>query len=165
MIMKQGFTIMEVMLTIALLGIMVSIFFPMLSFLIAKSNYLSYRSEAGLVLQEGIEVTYNTLLGNWDDDFIIYTEGNPYHPYVDLAVGKWSLSTGAETGVEGRFDRSITLSKVCRDPSSGNWSESSGGCTTPLVWDKNSKLIRTEVQWTENGVVNNQKLQLLVVKL
>lgn len=160
---RPGFTIIEVVLTIALLAILTSTLFPLVAWLTAKSRSLKYQGEAGMVMQEGVEVAYNKLLSDWDEKFSQYPEGDLFHPAVE--DGKWILSSGEETGVNGRFSRNITLSKICRNKADGKYKEGITGCADTWQWDKNSKLVKVHVEWNEKGEKVHDDMQLLVTKL
>lgn len=154
---------MEVIVAIAVLTILIAVFFPVVGWLTAKTKYLQYDNQASALVQEGIEVTYDVLQNDWDEDFERYVENADYHPVPDM--GKWTLSSGDEDGVEGRFTRSVTVSKICRNTVDGKWVEGITGCSGSWVWDINSKLVKTRVIWVERGRTKTLDARFLISRI
>jgi len=162
---KSGFTLLEVVISLAVLSILVATFMPILGWLMTRSKATMYDTQAGLILQEGMEVSYNVMVGSWDEDWSVYPEGK-YHPAIDVSASpeKWVLLSGAQTGVQAKFDRQIEIKPVCRNNGDGKLIP--GNCPpTAGTRDNNSKLLTTTVNWLENGRPKSISAELLVVNL
>ena len=162
---RQGFSLIEVLVALAMLSIIMATFFPLLGWLISRSRASIYDAQATLVLQEAMESAYNVMAGNWDDDWEDYPEGI-YHPAADVTSTPevWVLLPGPESGVEARFNRQIEITAVCRDQ--GNGERNNGACPpTAETRDNNSKMMVATVDWMEGGRVKSLSANLLVVKM
>lgn len=150
--MKRGFLIIETLISLVILGIIVVAVFPTLNFMLTRIKRTGFDSQAGQLLEEGMEVSYNVVMSDWDNYYTAVT----YHPVLNDISHTWELSPGSETMIEGKFDRSIVLLPVCRitnDPAP----YTTGDCTAPYALDPHSLVIRTTVSWTERG--DSQKIQ------
>jgi hypothetical protein len=161
---KSGFTVVEVMLSITIMTMVAVAVFPIVGFLVSRGRNFVNENRAGFLLQEGMEVTYNVFLGQWDESWLRYPEGI-YHPAVEVDSGQneWILLTGLQNGLETRFSRQIEIFKVCRDSASGEMV--SFPCFGANVWDKKSRLVKTTVYWQEGGKVESVSSDLLLTEL
>lgn len=162
---RVGFSLIEVLVALAILSILLATFIPLLSWLISRSRASAYDSQATLVLQEAMEVAYNVMAGNWDGDWSQYPEGI-YHPAVDVSVSPayWILLPGSEAGVEAKFNRQIEILAICRNQ--GNGDRLNGACPPSSgTRDDDSKLFVATVDWTEGGRIKSISAQLLVTKM
>lgn len=160
-----GFTLLEVLIAFGYLAIVVATFLPLLSWLISRSRASAYDAAASLVLQEGMEVGYNVLTGEFDADWLRYPEG-VYHPAVDMTVSPevWTLLPDEQIGVEARYDRRIEITGVCRDQVTGE--RLTGECLiNSPTRDNNSKVLKTTVEWREQGRDKSVSAELLVTNL
>lgn len=155
---------MEVMISITVLTMVTVSVLPIVGWLISRGRNFANENRAGFLLQEGMEVGYNVFLDKWDDEFVVYPEGI-YHPAVSVADGQdsWVLLPGAQDGLETRFSRKIEVGKVCRDQTSGEWSEFP--CSGTNVFDEKSRIIKTSVYWNESGKPTSVNAKLLLTKL
>jgi prepilin-type N-terminal cleavage/methylation domain-containing protein len=160
-----GFTLLEVIIAIAMLTMLSASFLPITAWLTVRSRTYQYDSQASLVLQQSMETAYNVLISVWDGSWATFPAG-VYHPAIDTGINpnQWTLVPGQEYGVETRFDRQIEIGPVCRNPTTGKLSESYP-CTGSNVEDSNSKVIKTTVSWKEAGKDKNVTAQLLVTNL
>lgn len=161
----KGFTLIEVLITLAMLSILIATFLPILGWLISRTKASAYDAQASLVLQEAIEVSYNIMVGGWDEDWSRYPEGI-YHPALDVGNDPpvWVLLENRETGVEARFNRQIEILAVCRNQ--GNGEILTGVCPENAVTrDNNSKILRATVDWIENGRTKSITGELLVTNI
>jgi len=162
---KSGFTLIEVLVSLAILAILLTTFLPLLGWLISRTRATEYDAQASLVLQEAMEVSYNVMAGSWDRSWSVYPAGI-YHPSLDVSMSpeKWILVSGNETGVEARFDRKIEILPVCRNQ--GNGDILPGVCNMHAgTVDDNSKMVVGTVEWKENGRPKSISAQLLVTYL
>lgn len=155
--MKDGMTIVEVLIAIVVLSVTAATVFPAMGWLITRSRTLQYDVAAAAVMQEGMEAAYNVLLSDWG----AMEAGKTYSPGVLVAGGRseWTVTEG-ESVVETRFTRGITVSAVCRDGQTGERTDCDGG-----VEDVNSKLLKTTVKWEERGGDKSVQAELLVTQL
>jgi len=157
-----GYIVLEALLSIVVLSMVVLSVFPMLSFLLKRSERSRYEARAGVLLQEAMEISYNVLLSGWDS----YTEGE-YKPALDAVTNRWVLVSGEDTNLETRFSRSIKISYVCRNLEGGKPIDPEifepNPC--PGILDAKSKWIKTTVSWDEAGEVKKTSANLLALDL
>lgn len=161
--MKKGFTLIEVLVSIAIISILAASIFPVLGWMVLKSRQFQYDSEAATVLLEGTEATYNYFLS--ESDWSTYPDGN-----YQLAISggnSWVLQPGGAVKRLGRFDQQIVIKSVTRCSETGKIATNVSECkpTETLVADPYSKLVNTVVSWTENSGPKNRQAQLLLTKL
>lgn len=175
--MKKGLTLLEVVLSFAILSILVVSVYPVIGWLITRSKQLQYGSEAAMVLQQGAEATYNIFLDNWNafgNGRYRYavTVADPADPNSPPAWTLVSLAAG-EVDEVGRFGRVIRVFSACRltngtGQNAGKLQEppeADPGCNVNFAPDPNSKVIITSVDWAENTVTKHIEARLLVTKL
>lgn len=164
--MRRGLSIVEVMVAVAVLGVMVVSIFPVLGWMINKSQQLQYGNQASSVLAEGMEVTYNVFLADWEE-FGGCSGGCVYHPAVRPGAvpgsWEWTLLDGEEADVEARFRRRVEIEEVCRRDDSGEIVE--GGCGSGASIDANSRWVVGTVEWTEKGQEREISARLLLTRL
>lgn len=159
--MKKGFSLLEVLLSIVMLSLIVTVLFPIIGNLISSSARHKYSSEAANVLQNGAEAVYNIMLGTTDWDTV--DNGTILHVQnvVDTSeTFSWTLEPDKEI-VRGRFNRWTQIDQVCRDADTGERID----CVDMTTLDPRSRMITTHVTWTEASGEKSLKTQLLVVKL
>ncbi len=158
--MKKGTTLLEVLISLAILGILMGSFFPTVAFLTRQSRKFQYDSEASSVLQEGMEIAYNVFLTNWN----AVSDTGTYHPVLNASVDPniWGLEPD-EKMVRSRYTRKIEVFRVCRNLSSGQ--QKTGECISGNDYDLNSRLIKTTVIWKENQVDREIASELLITRL
>lgn len=158
----KGYVLLEALLSIVVLSIVVLAIFPMLTFLLRRSERSKYESRAGVLLQEGMEVAYNVLLSGWDS----YPQGN-YVKAVDLVNNNWLLSKGDQENLEGKFTRRIEITDVCRDPSNDgkpvDSSTYSGSC--PGITDSDSRWVKVVLEWEEAGTQKKIVANLMALNI
>jgi type II secretory pathway pseudopilin PulG len=156
---KPGFTLFEVVLSFAVLMMVISTIFPTIGWMINRTKKLQNDTNAGLLMQEGMEAAYNVFLTNWG-----ISEG-VYHPAVSV-VGMsevWTLIPNEQTGVEAKFKRKIEVAHVCRSSSTGE--HSLGVCGGDSVVDANSKWLKTTISWEEAGEPHKVESELLIANI
>lgn len=105
------------------------------------------RVRANNLVQEGIEAARSVRYSGWGS--LTPSGGPTYHPVVNPATNQWELQGGTETGIDGIFNRSITVSPVYRiaNPSSPNYMQIVSGSTPGAVEDFSTKQIIVTVSW------------------
>jgi len=161
MLNRRGYIVLEALLSIVVLSLVVLAVFPMLSFLLKRSERSKYEAAASLLVQEGIEVAYNVFL---DEDEWGLSNGD-YHPSLNASRGEWVLLVGGEQDIETRFDRVVNVASVCRTSGTGEvidpeTYESCGG-----VVDYLSKWVTTRVSWEEGGETKSLEAKLMLLKV
>lgn len=163
----KGFTLIEVLVSFAMLAVIAAAIFPIVGWLVSKSSHYKFDSEAAEVLQEGMEASYNIMLAS--NDWSLLPSGNFNQTPIDLHVEQvagvgdsyeWTFGLDKVT-VNAQFERWTTISPVCRDAVSGERID----CVSADTVDLNSRLITTFVTWIENGETKLVKSELLVVKI
>jgi len=156
---QAGFLILETLLAMVILTTVILSVFSMISFLQRRTLKSQFDSDATNLLQEGMEITYSSLLANWDK----YSDG-VYSPAFDEDNDRWVLVDGEETDLNTRFTRSITLSKICRNTSDGTQVpvDTTTGLCLGGERDENSRLVKTKIIWLENGSEKQVEAELLI---
>ena len=152
---KQGYFLIEALLSIVIFSVLVLSIFSMIGFLQRRVTRSDFESEAGKVLQDGMEIAHSAVLADWS----AYADGD-YYPVFDADDKTWILLSGEEEGIETRFGRKISLSRVCRDKSSGERLETAvcGGDIDPR-----SREIMVSVWWAEESKDKLVEAKLLVL--
>lgn len=155
---KNGYFLIEALLSLVFFSILLLSVFSMISFLQRRTVRSNFESDAGLVLQDGMEITHSVLLSDW----LGYADG-VYHPVYDADGDTWILMGGPEDNLETRFSRGIEIKRVCRDASTGERIESAGVCLADL--DRNSREVTVSVSWLEEGAMKNIDAKLLILNV
>ena len=155
---QKGFLILEALISVVILSMVLLSLFSMISFLQRRTTQSDFDSDASLLMQEGIEITHTVLISNWNS----FPDGE-YMPVFDADTQNWILIEGNEEGLQGIFNRTITLKKVCRNSVDGVLLDVPGMCTG-LV-DENSRIIETRIEWEDRGSAEVAQTSLLVFKL
>lgn len=159
--MKQGFTILEVMIALALVIIIIVSFVPLAGWYNNRAKRFQYDSQAALVLLETMEATYSVVQGEWPASF---TNGDKFFPGEDLTGGAhWELFPGQENNYQTRFTRWVEFWQVCRKADTGESKDYPCDATYPL--DTKSFKAKGFVRWRE--VTGNKTIsaELLVVDI
>jgi hypothetical protein len=156
---SNGYLILEVLIAIVIFSMVLLTLYTMVRTSQLRTTRSDYDSQASLLLQEGMEIAVGVVKSDWD----AYLDGT-YHPVYDADNDSWVLVTGSESGLQTRFERAISLSRVCRDSTSGEIIEESAGLCSGDI-DPNSKLLKTVVSWDEKGEAKDIEAQLLVLNL
>lgn len=158
---QSGFTLVEILVSITMVVIFAMAVFPIISWLTVRSRQFQYSTQAGELLQEGMEATYNVMLStsNWGD----FADGMVYHPAVDTTGGsdKWSLELNEEQNLETRFKRRITMSSICRNKDTGEVVD----CIEGSIIDNSSRRVTVWVGWIENQADKHVQAQLFLTKI
>ncbi len=160
---KKGFTLIEVLISLAILAIVSASVLPVVAWLINRTHKYQYDSKAAAVLLEGVEASYNVLLAksengeSWDE----FSSGQRYKPTFNATTKGWDLTNG-QSVEETRFTRWIEFSDVCREPGSGKRDEN---CLAGSEKDNKSKTIKAYVTWSESSGDKSIKAELLVTNL
>ena len=157
--MRKGALLLEVLVSIVMLGMVAGVFFPATVNLVKKSYQLKHAVAAAAILQEGMEVAYNVFLTQWSD----WDEG-VYHPAVIVGAGgrHWTLVSGEETALETRFTRRLEISEICRNPQTGEIKVNCGGGD---MADEFSRMVKVTVSWDENEQTRRLTTAWVVAKL
>ncbi|QQS39037.1 prepilin-type N-terminal cleavage/methylation domain-containing protein [Candidatus Woesebacteria bacterium] len=143
----KGFLIIETLIAIVIFSLVGLSLYASIGMLEVKTQKSKYDSGASLLVQEGVEIAHNAIIGDWDG----YSDGL-YHPAYDEDEDSWILVTGEENNLQARFTRSIKLISVCRHVDTGARIEDyelNNICSGEI--DVNSRIIETSVKWIESG--------------
>ena len=121
--MRKGALLLEVLVSIVMLGMVAGVFFPATANLVKKSYQLKHAVAAAAILQEGMEVAYNVFLTQWSD----WDEG-VYHPAVIVGAGgrHWTLVSGGGGDMADEFSRMVKVT---------------------VSWDENEQTRRLTTAW------------------
>lgn len=140
---QKGYLILEALIAIVIFGMLVVAIFPSLNFLVVRSRRTKENSQASVLLQEGMEATYNVLTQSSDPDLSGFADGK----YILSAGTQWELGYANPQDIPQAIDiyeRTIEINSVCRD---GNGEQTNCSSGTP---DQMSKKVTVAVSWTEN---------------
>jgi hypothetical protein len=153
----QGYMVLEVLIAIVVIAMVLLSVVSMVRSSQLRTKKSDYDAEASALLQEGIEVAHDALVADWSG----YPDGI-YHPVFDAGNDSWVLVPGEETGLKTRFTRSIRLSAVCRDSSTGERKEiGEFGCVGDI--DTISRYAESKITWFEEGTEMEEVATLLIL--
>jgi hypothetical protein len=145
---KQAYILVEALVAAAMLAIISMSILPVISQLTNSSTRYDYDTAANLYLTEGIEVSYNALLTQWD-----LSSGN----YIIVSGATTTLSSGASDTLAAKYIRKIKIDLVCR-----NSTAQQAPCPSDST-DNHSKTITVTITWTDqNGTSRTKTASLLV---
>lgn len=161
---KSAFTMIEVLVALGMVSVVVASVVPIVSWLVTRSRYVSYDVAASLLLQEGMEVSYNVLVSSWDADWSQYPAG-VYHPLVNVAADPqvWVLLPGGQTDLQTRFNREVSIDPICRKNDTGE--RVVFPCPPGSTVDNRTKVVTTTVKWQEVEKQRSISSELLVTQL
>jgi len=152
---KQGFFLIEALLSIVIFTVLIISVFSMISFLQRRTVRSSYESEAVLVLQDGVEIARSVILKDWRG----YSDGI-YKPVFDADENSWVLLPGEEVGFKAKYNRKIELRRVCRAVD-GEILANNSPCLGSV--DNNVREILVNVSWLEKDEDKSISAKLLVL--
>lgn len=160
---QRGYLAVEAMMAVVIFVVMVIGLFSAVGFLATRARGAGSDTEAGLIMQEGIEVGYNILMTGW----MRFGEGEyfPARSTVERGgKGEWVLLPGKENGVKAKYARWIEIERVCRIPVGEEQAGERTNCLGGEI-DLNSRLIRSVVEWEEEGEWKRIEEELVVAKI
>jgi len=156
----KGFVLIEALISIVILSMIAFSVFPIVSFLVKKSGVSKYEGRASLVLQEGIEVSYNVLISDWER----YADGR-YSIFVDetLTPVTWELvaTNSPDENIDTIFSRTINVRTICRNITTGV-NVGLAPCAGDSHEDRSTRLIESVVTWNEAGINKDIEASLLI---
>jgi len=156
---SKGYLLLEVVIAMFVFVMVGLSIFTSISFLQLRIMKSEHHEEAVSVLQEGIEIAQNSILVSWET----YPDGE-YKPAYDVDQRIWVLLPGSEEGVRSRYERKLTLKRVCRNSSSGKRIDfQDGSCLGNM--DESSRTIEAAVSWREGGGDIDIKTSLMTFKI
>ncbi len=153
---KNGYFLIEALLSIVIFAMLILSVFSMISFLQRRTVRSSFEADAVLLLQEGMEIAHSVILSDWNG----YPD-NIYFPVFDATNNSWILLPGEETGLEARYNRKIEIKRVCRASGTGEILEDNSPCLGAL--DPASRVAVASVWWDEDGKTRELSARLLVL--
>lgn len=161
---SRGFLLIEALMSVTIFALMAVSVIPVIAFMFQRTAQSKYEQEASLLLQEGMEVAYNTFVA----DPTLATDG-VYRPALEY-VGptsddyQWTLESGAESNIKTRYNRSVSIEGVCRSSESGEIVPLAD-CSGTNEMDDKAKSVEGIVSWIEAGNERQLSAKLLVVDL
>lgn len=152
---KGGYFLIEALLGIVIFSMLILSVFSMIGFLQRRVVRSDFESDAARLIQDGMEIAHSAILADWDG----YKDGS-YYPVFDATNQTWVLLKGEDSDLETRYNRKIVLSKVCRNPLTGE-REETGICKGEV--DAMTREVEVSVWWEERGENKEVKLKLLVL--
>ncbi|EKD62350.1 MAG: hypothetical protein ACD_52C00209G0008 [uncultured bacterium] len=157
---RNGFILLEALISIVILSMIAFSILPIVGFLIRRSERSKYEGRASLVLQEGIESAYNVLISDWDG----YPDGD-YSVFVDMTFSPvaWELvpTTGVDENIDTVFSRSVNIKTICRNISTGI-NVGFAPCSPVSHEDQSTRVVESAVFWMEEGQAKEIRGSLLV---
>lgn len=153
---NQGFLILEALISVTIIAIVAVNVFPLVNFMIRRSTRIKDDAVADSLLHEGLEVGYN-LLNNplwWDShppgDYIVAID-------TSGADWVWELTPGPEEVINAKYLRKLSISDVCRDPSTGE--RDTPGCSL----DPLTRVVKSTLT-VQDSVLPPIMAELLIVR-
>lgn len=148
----KGYLLLEILIATVIFGLLITSVVPTLGFLLKRVAKSNDDISANLILEEGVETTYNVLTTHWGQ----YPDGT-YITSVDTtgATPVWTLIEGESDQLEAKYTRIITVASVHRNETTGIMG------TGPI--DPNSKMVTSSVSWKSGTKDQNVSARLLVV--
>ena len=146
---SKGYTLLELLIAIAIFALVLVTLISSIANLGAVQLKTKHRSFATQSAREGIEISYNQSVNDWESFKLL---NGPYHP--ELNSGEYSLIPGQET-LQNIYIREITISPVLRD-ANGLISDSG----TP---DPNSMVVVSKVTWTTNAYTDDIEFSTILI--
>lgn len=137
---KRGFTVIEILITVAVMGIVFASIMGVVALSIKVSRLNNEAFEANLLMRETFEEVRNFRDNTeWSNNGLdSLSTGTVYHP--ERTDDGWIMVSGSET--KGAFSRSVILEEVMRD--SNDDIVDSGG-----VVDPDTCKVNVTVEWIE----------------
>lgn len=148
---KKGISIIEILVVIAILGVVLTSLLGLVSFSLKGSSLIKQNHQANNFAQEIIEVVRNFRDQTvWDTTGLgTLTVDTAYYPEKTADVPpEWSLVSGEET--IGIFNRKVVFERVYRDT---NDDIADSGTEDP-----DTKKATVTVSWQERGKTHNVKI-------
>lgn len=160
----QGFLLVEALMSVTVFALMAVSVIPVIAFMFQRTAHSKYEQEASLLLQEGMEVAYNTFIA--DPTSVSDGVYRPALEYVGPSADDyhWTLESGAENNIKTRYNRSVSVEEVCRNQDSGEIVPLAD-CFGDNKMDDKAKSVEGIVSWTEGGSERQLSAKLLVVDL
>lgn len=155
---NKGYFLIEALLSIVIFSMIILSLFSMINFLQRRAVQSTFETDAGLLLQDGMEIAHSSLLSDWAG----YSDGT-YYPVFDVDANSWILIEGEETGLEVIFTRKIEIKRVCRNVNTGERIEFTNICTGEI--DPNSRVVKTIINWVEDDQAKEIGAELLVLNV
>ena len=145
---KTGFTLVEAVVSVAVIGIVLVSLSGVSAFLTRASNGNTAKIQALFLAEEGIEIMRILRDQGWTTNIASISLNSPF--YLSFTGGNWQKSA-TNVFIDGLFERKVTLESVQRDSSSNI--VSSGGTVDP-----NIKKIIVSVSWSTRGATTTKSL-------
>ncbi|MEX2008215.1 MAG: prepilin-type N-terminal cleavage/methylation domain-containing protein [Candidatus Spechtbacterales bacterium] len=139
---SQGFGLVEVIVAVAIVTIVFTGLFRLVTLEIRTQAIASQEAGAYLLAREALEATRSVRDENWGT-FAALSGSTPYYPVLE--AGEWTLSP-TSPGAVGIYARHIEVEPVYRD-GSVNIAESGS-------LDEDTRKVTAYVSWTSSGSVN-----------
>lgn len=156
---KKGFILVDVLLAIAIMGLIVTLVFPIMSNIFRRTSVARSEMQSTYIMQNTIEATYAAIASqrNWDS----INPNQPFYPEENFTDRTWELKNGHQNNYEDMFRRWVEFHEVCRDPANDGVEVS---CDLGTVDDNTRRMVVT-LEWRdENGEDQQRVVQLLVSK-
>lgn len=147
---KDGFAIIEVLVSIVIIAILLITFEVLISHAIKVNRVNRYELKASLYLQEAIEVAKDLERSDWEALTCLT------NCYPNVNSGVWELLAGQESLESGAYTRFLSIEDVCRN---GDDEIVEGPCADP---DPDTKKIVANINWNDSFRDRNLTLETYV---
>ena len=150
---NHGYILLEIIIAVLIFGLLYSSALPILGFLVKRVSRSTVDQQANLLVQEGMEIAYSVLMGQWDG-----ISNNTYATYLDTTTPQpqWSLVPAADDFLQAKYRRTISITTVTRDSITG---EIGPGTIDPMT-----KKITTTLEWESGGQTKTIAADFYVLK-
>lgn len=136
---KRGYTLIEVMLSIAIISLVFPILIGSVSNLLKSQTASKHYNQAVLIAQDALEIAYNLL----QTDFGNFPE-SCNDCYLRRAGNSWEWETGTGPNISTRFTRKIEIAQLYRNLDDEL-------TDTPGTLEPSARRIKVTVSWDERG--------------
>lgn len=148
-----GFTLIEVIIACSIISMSMFALMDTAQKGINLSGVALEKSQASLLLEEGVEAVKSIRDDNWTTISNL-TLNTPYYLFFNINTKKWELNNSI-SDIDGIFTRTVTISSVERD-SNDDIVESGG------TLDTRTKKISVDVSWVSRGANLSKNLSFYI---
>jgi prepilin-type N-terminal cleavage/methylation domain-containing protein len=153
---NRGFSLIEVVVSIAVLGIALLSITQLSQIFLRAERLASQRGEAAFFLQEGAEAVRFLRDRSWHDFIDPIPADTPY--FLIFSGGTYALTAAEPALLDGVFRRTITVSDARRDADDDI--VSSGGTLTT-----STKKISIAVSWRRGQATTTETLEFFIADI
>ncbi|HEY4510493.1 MAG TPA: hypothetical protein VJJ73_01515, partial [Candidatus Paceibacterota bacterium] len=154
---KGGFGILEIVIVVAIIGIVVFGFGQVGQLAFRLSSVSSAKIESAFIIQEGMEGVRFLRDRGWDQNINLISPDTDY--YLTFSGTDYLLQTTTAPLIQGIFTRTIQFSDVYRDAQDTIIGGTSG------TLDPSTKKVKVTVSWLDRAAPYSQSAEFYITNL